>query len=197
MHLRPLFTINSIFLGFVWVAFSMPAFARDGELELGVGEANITGGVSSTEDFDKANGVAAIGAGFGLSRWFALTGDYAYHRLNTLPNVTTCTGTFCTITSGRANLHEFTGGVRLSVPTAGRVTPFVTGSLGGARLDLEYLINNRLTTQETIKLAYGGGAGLDVRINDWFGLRWDARALNIHEQFWIARTTFGFYFRGR
>ena len=80
-------------------------------------------------------------------------------------------------------LHEVMGGVRFSMLNEGRVTPYLSGTVGGVRSTYS-------------SFATGIGAGLNVRATKRFGLLVDLRGIYaVSPQTWIVRGTGGFYVR--
>jgi hypothetical protein len=65
-----------------------------------------------------------------LNRHVALTGHYALDRIGR--SYILCFSTCPPLAEEK--MHEFMGGVRLSVPNHSRITPYAAGTIGAVRL---------------------------------------------------------------
>src|SRR5262249_53576724 len=108
------------------------------DLRRGRFEIRARGGINNTR-FGTAPAVWVEGA-FGLSKSVASTGTYVHDYLND-DTIRFCVVSFfilpgqqigqCTAApSGTRRIHEFMGGLRLSLPNRSKFTPFVHASLG-------------------------------------------------------------------
>ena len=87
-------------------------------------------------------------------------------------------------------MHEFMGGVRLSVPS--RVTPYAVGTIGAVRL-----VNfSSSVSSPSTQLAVGAGLGLNIRIRHRIGVAVELHAVHaVSTEICVIRPTAGMYYR--
>ena len=177
-------------------------FAQHVDLERGKTEVRLFAG--STAGQATLNTPAIAGGGevaYGLSRFFAWTGHYAYDSLGSLAD-SSCFGSTCIQSSARLSAHEFMSGVRFSAPNRSRVTPYASMSIGAIRFGAEASVSgggfSNSMSETMTKFAIAPGGGLNFRISRRFGanvdVRW-VRPLPNEDTPWYIRPSAGLYFR--
>ena len=156
--------------------FTTAVHAQD--LEKGRFEIRASGGINAGGGpIDSPAPSYQVQAAFGLSRFFALTGDYTHDYLPDFEFVFAVPGQFSQgVVQNR--IQEFMGGVRFSVPNHSPITPHLEFSMGAVRRTSDpSSTNSRLflplsSTQTEFGLA--PGAGLDFKLGRHFGVGVDA-----------------------
>jgi hypothetical protein len=161
-------------------------------MRLGSVEFAVGGGFVTATDMParKVAPVGAAGVAIGLGRYFAITGNYAFSALGNADYVSCSSGT-CVVGSVKVSGHEFTGGVRVSVPNSTRVTPFFTGSVGALRGSASTkVLGITLGAAENI-IVGGGGFGFNARVSDHLAIQYDARVFYGQYETFYSRMTAG------
>jgi len=172
--------------------------------DLGKGnvEVKISGGF-----IDAGNGPVRVAApalgiegAFGLSRFLAVTGGYTHDYLNSASLVTcdpaplnlpgqTIIPKNCVSAEFQ---HEFMGGVRISAPNVGRVTPhleFAVGALKQSSTSSPASFSNGRT-----EFGFRPGLGADLKIVRHFGISIDANFVKAHHTTGFYHVMGGVYF---
>jgi len=181
--------INSVFIGLLTTA----VYAQDlgkGQLELRASGGINAGGRpigSPSPSYD-------LEAAFGLSRFFAFTGDYAHDYL---PDIG-----FAFVVPGRFNqqviqnrIQEFLGGVRFSVPNHSPITPHLQFSMGAVRRTSDPFFAAFVTSSTQTEFGLAPGAGLDYKISRHFGVGVDANFVKPNRMTGFYHVTGGVFFR--
>jgi len=133
-------------------------------------------------------------AAFGLSRFFALTGDYAHDYL---PDIG-----FAFVVPGRFNqqviqnrIQEFLGGVRFSVPNHSPITPHLQFSMGAVRRTSDPFFAAFVTSSTQTEFGLAPGAGLDYKVSRHFGVGVDANFVKPNRMTGFYHVTGGVFFR--
>jgi hypothetical protein len=164
----------AVFLGLLTTA----VHAQD--LEKGRFEIRASGGINAGGGpIDSPSPSYDLEAAFGLSRFFALTGDYAHDYL---PD-----SVFAFLLPVQANfglqvvhnrIQEFLGGVRFSLPNHSPITPHLQFSMGAVRRTSDPSpANSRLflvMSSAQTEFGLAPGAGLDYKLSRHFGVGVDA-----------------------
>jgi hypothetical protein len=188
----------AVFIGLLTTA----VYAQDlgkGRLELRAsGGINAGGGPigSPSPSYD-------LEAAFGLSRFFALTGDYAHDYL---PDSEFAFILPVFAVQGQFNVHviqnriqEFLGGVRFSVPNHSPITPHLQFSMGAVRRSSDpspansrsFLVMSSAQTE----FGLAPGAGLDYKVSRHFGVGVDANFVKANRMTGFYHVTGGVFFR--
>jgi hypothetical protein len=111
-------------------------------------------------------------AAFGVSRFFALTGDYAHDYLPDT-RFLICLGV-CIQQASRNRIQESLGGVRFSVPNHSPITPHLQFSMGTVRRTSDPFFSAFVTSSAQTEFGLAPGAGLDFKLSRHFGVGVDA-----------------------
>jgi len=202
-------------------AFCAVAYSQSFNLDRGGKELRVFGGSNNDElnplhtglTFFQSSPVEnpyTVGAeaAFGLNRFLAVTGDYAYNRLGTLSGICLFGGN-CGPTIASRHIHEYMGGVRFTLPT-GRFSPYGVFSLGGVDSSSTSSSNGNVTgSTSSTHFAIAAGGGVDVALARHLGVAFDVRAVipvnpstNLGTDLrapqtphWLSRYAMGLYFR--
>jgi hypothetical protein len=138
-------------------------------------------------------------AAFGLSRFFALTGDYAHDYL---PDIEFAFGLPVFFFPGQSNvqvihnrIQEFLGGVRFSVPNRSRITPHLQFSMGAVRRTSDPFSAAFVTSSAQTEFGLAPGAGLDYKVSRHFGVGVDANFVKANRMTGFYHVTGGVFFR--
>lgn len=175
----------------------LPLFAQDDTdtaLRRGVGELSIAGGVAMHWSPWESYNALRLGYAAGLTRNVALIGGYSLHHY---ASESACVFGFGCAT-GKARGHEYTVGGRVSFPLRG-VTPYGLGVLGGLRQAYRVDAGSASAVRDGLTFfVVGGGAGMDVRVNRYFGLQVETRAMKSpRHSVWYIAPAVGIYLRHR
>lgn len=168
----------------------------DGNLDLGRVELGIGGGISAGSD-RPGRAVAptlAAGVGVGLHRNIALIGNYSYQMAGPEQFINCALGR-CTFTAIDINFHEFTGGVRASIPNSTRFTPWFSGSAGMLRATAGTRVFGVGVSASESVFVGGGGFGFDIKLARNIGIQYDIRAFVGQYGLFYGRTAVGLYVR--
>jgi hypothetical protein len=136
-----------------------------------------------------AGGEVAVG----ITPWMAGIGNYGFNNVGKISEAG-CLGGACFVGSASVKFHEFTGGLRFSVPT--RFSPYAVGVAGAVRLTEKDALNDVAVGHTSLtKPAFGGGGGLNLGINRHLGTQVDFRILKVVDISWYLRATAGVYVR--
>lgn len=169
---------------------------EDWEFALGTVAVQLGGGLSVGKDRPTGTvGPAAQGElNVGLHRRLSLAAAYSWHPLGRA-DVVSCAGVACVLTSVKVRAHEMTGGVKLTLPTSTRFTPFFTGSAGILRASAGAdVLGISVGASDSVFIG-GGGAGFRVRLTRRLGLDYDARVFFGQHGLFYGRTTLGLLVR--
>ena len=178
------------------VLFVWPVAAQDNgdtALQRGAGELAISGGVAMHWSPWSSSNAVRFGYAAGLTRNLALIGAYSLHHY---ASDSGCIfGLGCA--TGKLRGHEYTVGGRVSLPLRG-VTPYALGALGGLRQ--AHRVESGLTSLNTGRTYFvvGGGGGLDIRVNPYFGFQLEVRGMTSPgDGPWYMQPMVGVYIRHR
>jgi hypothetical protein len=127
---------------------------------------------------------------FGISKVFALTAGYTHDYL---PD--TVLGSFCSSPIAcnqqefHNRIHEFMGGVRLSVPNSSPITPHLQFSMGAVRQTSDFSSFSRT------EFGIAPGAGLDFKLSRHFGIGVDANFVKANRFTGFYHVMGGVFFR--
>ncbi|HXG31787.1 MAG TPA: hypothetical protein VNJ11_00360 [Bryobacteraceae bacterium] len=177
-------------------AAAIAGTVEDWEFGLGTVALQFGGGLSIGKDWAPRT-VAPSAQGeldVGLHRYLSLVGAYAWHALGKA-DVLSCAGVSCVLASVKVRAHEMTGGVKLTIPTSTRFTPFFTGSAGILRASAGAdVLGITVGASDSVFIA-GPGAGFRVHLTHRLGLDYDARVLFGRQGLFYGRTTLGLLVR--
>jgi len=138
-------------------------------------------------------------AAFGLSRFFALTGDYAHDYL---PDSEFAFILPVFAVQGQFNVHviqnriqEFLGGVRFSVPNHSPITPHLQFSMGAVRRTSDPFFAAFVTSSAQTEFGLAPGAGLDYKVSRHFGVGVDANFVKANRMTGFYHVMGGVFFR--
>jgi len=180
------------------------AFAQSPEPDYGRGEVRLFAGTTAgTAVIDPPSFSGGVAAAYALSRFVAITGNYAYDGLGS-GIVTQCDVSGCFESKRRDSAHEFMGGFRFSAANRSRITPYVSLTAGVVRSVGTYRDSYSIGgvsgassgAYANADWAGAAGGGLAFRISPRFGVAVDSRALvTVWSARLYSRTTGGVYFR--
>jgi hypothetical protein len=164
--------------------------------DLGTGrfESRASGGINAGGGpIDSPSPSYDLEAAFGLSRFFALTGDYAHDYLPDT-RFLICLGV-CIQQASQDRIQEFLGGVRFSVPNHSPITPHLQFSMGAVRRTGDPLFSAFVTSSAQTEFGLAPGAGLDYKISRHFGVGVDANFVKANRMTGFYHVTGGMFFR--
>jgi hypothetical protein len=166
----------------------------------GMPEVGIGGGVSTTlPNTSGPFGVFSFDGAVGINRYVAGIGSITRHSIASDPSVNVCSGATCAAVSGKMNLTEALAGLRVSGSNSSRVTPFMTGLLGVAKVGLSGEHFSQIGPLNYAafytKAAFGAGGGVEINATRSVGFRTEVRAIRILEGGWYGRVNTGVFFR--
>lgn len=150
------------------LAFSHPVFAQEfPRFEFGAGYSYVRANVNTTNlvtgtdpsvglNFNGGSGEAA----FNINHWLGIVGDIGGYTTDSTPRVN---GVPFHVNT---NIISYMFGPRVSFRQFGRITPFVNGLFGGARL-----ADSIVSTGSENKFAMAAGGGLDIKMSPHIYIR--------------------------
>jgi hypothetical protein len=177
----------------VFVGLTTAVHAQD--LEKGRFEIRASGGINA--------GGGPIGSpspsydlevAFGLSRFFALTGDYTHDYLPDIEFAFDFPGQF-NVQVIHNRIQEFLGGVRFSVPNHSPITPHLQFSMGAVRRTSDPFFPAFVTSSAQTEFGLAPGAGLDFKLSRHFGVGVDANFVKANRITGFYHVMGGVFFR--
>lgn len=175
---------------------SVGAEIEDWDFRLGTVALQFGGGLSAGTDRPTRTVAPAVNGGItvGLNRYVSLTGDYAYHPLGTA-DFLSCSGGTCAFLPIKVRAHEMTGGVKVTIPTSTRFTPFLTGSAGAFRASAGASVLGIGISASDSAFIGGGGGGFRLNLTRRLALDYDVRLFVGQYDLFYGRTTLGLQIR--
>jgi hypothetical protein len=103
-----------------------------------------------------------------LSRWMSLTSQFgAGYASSDSIQLIGYTG------AGTMRHYSMLVGPRITVPTRGRLSPFVEGLVGADRASTDLVSNGTSVTGSEIQMAYAVGGGTQINLSKHFGLNFE------------------------
>ncbi len=172
------------------------AETEDWDFGLGTVALQFAGGLSAGTDRPVRTVAPAVNGGInvGLNRYVSLIGDYAWHPLGAADFVS-CSGGVCAVVPVKVRAHEMTGGVKVSIPTSSRFTPFFTGSAGVFRASAGASVLGIGISASDSAFMGGGGAGFRLNLTRRLALDYDVRLFTGQYNLFYGRTTLGLLVR--
>lgn len=169
---------------------------EDWDYGLGTVAFQFGGGLSAGTDRPTRTIAAAASGGInvGLNRYVSLTGDYAFHPLGTA-DFFSCSGGVCAFVPIKVKAHEMTGGVKVTIPTSTRFSPFFTGSAGMFRASAGASVLGIGISASDSAFVGGGGAGFRLDLTRHLALYYDLRLFAGQYGLFYGRTALGLQVR--
>jgi hypothetical protein len=172
------------------------AETKDWDFELGTVALQFGGGLSAGPNRLTRTVSPAISGelNIGMNRHLSLIGGYAYHTLGTA-DFLSCSGYSCVLLPIKLRAHEMTGGVKVTIPTSTRFTPFFTGSAGAIRAAAGTSVLGIGVSASDSAFIGGGGGGFRVNLTRRLALDYDVRLFVGQYGIFYGRTTLGLQVR--
>lgn len=179
----------AVFIGLLTTA----VYAQD--LRKGRFELRASGGINAGGGpIDSPSPSYDLEAAFGLSKFFALTSDYAHDYLPDIEFAFAVPGQF-NVQVIQNRIQEFLGGVRFSVPNHSPITPHLQFSMGAVRRTSDPFFSAFVTSSAQTEFGLAPGAGLDYKLSRHFGVGVDANFVKANRMTGFYHVTGGVFFR--